>query len=392
MNKEKIVWVKIKNKSYYNTLIKLNDLGITIYDNKKEQDYLLIKTTLKDYGRIKKYLISLDAEITEVTGILKVKQILKKYVVFTLASIISIILLFLVNNLIFRIDVKTNNPKTEKLVLQELKKHHLKTLTLKIPHQKIEVIVRDILNNNKDTLEWLEIKYDGLIMIVNVTEKTKTKEEEEYPNCNIIAKTDAKISSLNIYKGVALKEINDYVLKGEVILSGSITHNEEVKDTVCASGEVYGEVWYKVKVEVPFKESYVKYTGKIRYNLNVKLNDNKYRLLRSRIDKKKEEEINLYKLNDFEINLVKEKEYVMAYHILSENEAYNKALQLAEDKIKLQLDKNEEILVKKVLKKEANDSTIYLEIFIVTKENIGEVSIVREEVLNDSQSVPKSNE
>lgn len=392
MNKEKIIWVKINSKNYYNILIKLNDIGITLFDNKKEKDYILFKTTYKDYKRIKKYLVSYKIEIVGVSGFLKIKQLFKKYIVFTYAIIISIIILFLANNMILKIDVKSNNKNIQELVLKELEKNGIKSLSLKMPHKKIEGIVTNILDNNKDTLEWLEIKYDGLIMIVNVTEKTKTENREEHPNCNIIASTDAKITSLNIYRGVALKEINDYVLKGDIILSGSIMHNEEVKNTVCASGEVYGEVWYKVKIEVPYEESFVNYTGKNRYNFNVKINDNTYQVLRSRLEKKKEEEINLYKLNDFEINLVKEKEYTNEKKKLSEEEAYNKGLKLAEEKINLTLDDNEEILLKKVLKKEVNDSTIYLEIFVATKENIGEISLVRGEVSNDNESNSKGGE
>jgi len=45
MNKEKIIWVKIDSGSYYNVLIKLNNIGVNFFDNKKMKDYILIKTT-----------------------------------------------------------------------------------------------------------------------------------------------------------------------------------------------------------------------------------------------------------------------------------------------------------------------------------------------------------
>ena len=380
----KIVWLKIKVKNYYNVLIKLNELGINIFDNKKDKDNLYIKTKYKDYERIKKYLVSYKVELYATSGIDKILEIIKKYVVFTSATIISIVLLILANNIVFKIEVKTTNRDIQNKVLKELNNNGLKTFTLKKPHKEIEKIVSKILDDNKDILEWLEIKYDGLIMIVNVTEKTIIKEEKEYPYCNIIASSDAKITALNIYRGIPLKEINDYVVKGEVILSGSIIHNEEVKNTICASGEIYGEVWYKVKVEVPFIEEYIEYTNKNRYNLNIKIDDNNYQIFKSRIQNKKNEITNLYKLNDFEINLVKEREYVKKVRKLSKDEAYEKALKLGIEKINLKLDKDEEILLKKVLKKELNDSTIYLEVFIVTKENIGVRQIVEEDA-NDNK-------
>ena len=173
----KIVWVKIKNKRYYNTLIKLNEIGITLYETKKDKDYLLIKTSLKDYKRIKKYLVSYEVEIYDLSGFLKVKELVKKYLVFILSSLLSIIILMLANLMVFKIDIKSNKESIRELLLEELKKYGLKVGTLKHNHKDIEVIVQNILENNKDILEWLEIKYDGLIMVVNVTEKTIFNDE-----------------------------------------------------------------------------------------------------------------------------------------------------------------------------------------------------------------------
>ncbi len=392
MIKKEIVWIKIEAKSYYNILTKLSELGITIYDNKKNDDGILIKTSLKDYERIKKYLVSYKTEIVTSSGLLKIKELMQKYIVFFLSSILSIVILFLINSVIFKIDIKSPNKKIQNILEKELASNGLKTLTLKKSHSQIEEIVNTILDNNKDTLEWLEIKYDGLIMNVYVTEKTIPKEEESYDKCNIISRTDAKITSLNLYRGVALKEINDYVTKGEVIITGEITHNEEVKNTVCASGEVYGEVWYKVKVTVPYNEYYSKYTGKKRFNISVKIGDDEYDIFKSRIKNKRVKKTILYKLNDFAINFVEEKEYEESVRKLSEKEAYNKALKLAEDKVKLKLRENEAILYKKVLKKEVNDSTIYVEVFIVTKENIGEVSQILGGSENDSKPNNENNQ
>ncbi len=373
-----IIWIKINTNSYYNIIIKLNDIGINILDNKKERDYILIKTYLSDYNKIKKYLKSYKISVYSNTGLLKIKDILRKYIVFIMSVIISIILLLFINNLIFKVDIKSNNKNIKKLLSSELNKYNLGVLKLKKNHKEIEDIVDSILDDNKDTLEWLEIKYDGLIMIVNVVEKTINKEEIKYDNCDVIAKSDAKIISMNINKGVPLREINDYVNKGDIIISGTITYNDEIKDIVCASAEVYGEVWYKVHVEMPLKEEIIKYTGKNRYNININYKDNEYDIFKSRIDGLKEKEItSLYTLNSFKINLVREKEYIIDSYKLEIDDAHNKALKKVIDKINMTLDEKEEILLQKVLKKEVNNSTIILDIFVVTKEDIGIIKEVK---------------
>ena len=374
-----IIWIKIDTYDYYKLLLKISKIGINVLDIIKYSDYILLKTYYNDYKKIKKYLISYKVDIYSKTGLIKIKDLIKKYIVFTISIIIGIIFLLCLNNIIFKVEIKTNNENIKELLTNELDTYGLGRLKLKKSHSKIEKIVSNILDNNKNVIEWLEIKYDGLIMVVNVTEKIAKDIKDDYDNCNIIANKDAKIISLNIYDGVALKEINDYVLKGDIILSGSIIHNEEIKETVCASGEIYGEVWYKVKVEVPFIETYKEYTGKNRYNIKVKYNGQDYNIFKSRLKVYEEDTKTLYKLNDFEIDFVKEKEYIEKERKLSVEEAYNKGLLKTEEKVKLLLDKDEEILLKKVLKKEVNNSTIYLEIFIVTKESIGELQKVVEE-------------
>ena len=166
MNREKIIWIKIDAQSYYNLLIKLNDIGVTVYDNKKNKNDILIKTSYSDYKKIKKYLVSYKTEIIGNSGFRKILDIIKKYIFFSVGVILSIILLFLVNNLIFKIEIKSPNKNVQKLVMKELEKNGIKKLTLKKKHSEIEKIVNKILNDNKNTLEWLEIKYCGLVLIL----------------------------------------------------------------------------------------------------------------------------------------------------------------------------------------------------------------------------------
>jgi len=371
-----VVWVKIDNSNYYKVLNKLNNVGITFQDIKKISDYILIKTTYEEYLKLKKYYYSVNISIYSYNGITKYKNIIKSNLVFIISVVIGICFLFLVNNMIFKIDVKTDNLAIKNLVLEELHNHNLKPFSLKRKHFTIEKIVEDILKDNKGVIEWLEIEYEGLVMNVYVTKTVNKNIVNDYKYCNVIATKDALIRGMNIYNGVALKEINDYVLKGDVILSGEVKLNEEIKDTVCASGKVYGEVWYKVKLSVPFREIKKVYTNKNRYNLEIVIGDSNYTVFKSRLDIFDKKITNLYQLKDFKINLIKEKEYVNKEIILSKEEAYNKGINLATEKILLLLDEDEEILLKKVLKNTTNNSTIYLEIFFVTKEMIGELQIV----------------
>lgn len=374
-----LLWIKIEyDTKYYRLTEKLYNIGINIYEIKNFDNYLLIKISYEDYEKLKKYLKSYNISIFSYTGIKKLEKYAMKNFVFFISLFIGVIILLIVNNMIFKIEIKTNNKEIYEMVNESLKENNIKVFTLKKRHKNVEKIVEKILQENEKDIEWLEIVYDGLKMKVLVTEKIKFNSEVEYKHCNVVASSSGKIISMNVYKGDVLKEVNDYVNKGDILITGEITHNEEVKDILCAKGEVYGEVWYKIKVSVPFVEEYKEYTGKNRYNFQIKTNNQKFKIFKDRLKSYEEKYENIYKLNDFEINFVKEKEYIIKNKKLSEEEAYEKAFKDGVDKIQNNLSKDEEILVKKVLKKSIFDSTIYLELFVVTKEEIGKVEIVEE--------------
>lgn len=374
-----LLWIKIEyDTKYYRLTEKLYNIGINIYEIKNFDNYLLIKISYEDYEKLKKYLKSYNISIFSYTGIKKLEKYAMKNFVFFISLFIGVIILLIVNNMIFKIEIKTNNKEIYEMVNESLKENNIKVFTLKKRHKNVEKIVEKILQENEKDIEWLEIVYDGLKMKVLVTEKIKFNSEVEYKHCNVVASSSGKIISMNVYKGDVLKEVNDYVNKGDILITGEITHNEEVKDILCAKGEVYGEVWYKIKVSVPFVEEYKEYTGKNRYNFQIKTNNQKFKIFKDRLKSYEEKYENIYKLNDFEINFVKEKEYIIKNKKLSKEEAYEKAFKDGVDKIQNNLSKDEEILVKKVLKKSIFDSTIYLELFVVTKEEIGEVEIVEE--------------
>ena len=171
-----------------------------------------------------------------------------------------------------------------------------------------------------------------------------------------------------------LKEVNDYVKKGEVIISGNIIKGEdEVKGRVHAEGKVYGEVWYLVNVEVPYiHKDYVK-TGETFNHYYLDIFGKKMSLINyyNFEDKKVTNKVLLEKFY-LPFKLYKEtvSEYEYKTFKLNRNEAYDKALKMSKDKINDKLDNDEYIIDKKVLKKECFRSKITLEVFYKVYENI----------------------
>ena len=73
-----------------------------------------------------------------------------------------------------------------------------------------------------------------------------------------------------------------------------------------------------------------------------------------------------------ELHFVRQKEVIEEEKNYTEEEALNKALEEVDSKVSSTLDENEKILYKKVLKKEQNNSTMDVEVFVAVLESIGE--------------------
>ena len=92
--------------------------------------------------------------------------------------------------------------------------------------------------------------------------------------------------------------------------------------------------------------------------------------MKPRLENYEREEKELFNLFNRKLLLEKEIEIQKKEKKYSEDEAINRAMELAQDNINLKLKTKESIIDEKVLKKSLNDSTMDIEIFIATKEII----------------------
>ena len=159
--------------------------------------------------------------------------------------------LVFLSNLIFKIEIKTTNEALKNLVSKELENNNLSLYKFVKSYKEKEKIKSSILDNNKDKLEWLEITRSGTKYIVSLEERIIENIEDEKTPRDIVALKNAIILSIEARSGSIVKKLNDYVKKGEVIVTGKITHNDEVKDLIRAEAVIYGETWYNVHVSYP---------------------------------------------------------------------------------------------------------------------------------------------
>ncbi len=355
-------------------LIKIIDINSFIkYAHENSIEILSIKY-YKNYTHVLIYENDLkkleDISVVKYYGWKRVNLFLKKNKYFLIALILGLIVFMILSNIIYDIDIKYNNSKLKESLLYELKIYGIKKYSFVKSYDDLEKIKNAILNKRKD-IEWLMIERVGTKYIVKLEERKVNEELSDNKIYNIVAKKDARIKKIISSKGDVLKNVGDYVHKGDVIITSDIYLYDNFKGVVKADGLVYGEVWYKVKVEYPLRYYEEIKTGKIKNKFNIKVFD-RY-LLPSSYENRYVEDNYILKHDLFPIAFVKQKEieYKALDYDLTYEEALIKALEKAKESIMSKLGKEEHIIYEKKLKSEMKDSKIEVVMFYAVYESIG---------------------
>lgn len=358
-------------KLFIQKLIKENIELLNIeYINYKEINIEIYSYELKKILKLKSIY---EISITKYKGLLKLKRIIKKNKIFIITLLISFMLVIFLSNLIFEVRIVHNNNELVNILEQELSNYDIKKYKLKQSYNKLNIIKKEILKKYKNKIEWLEIIESGTTYIVRVEERKIIDNKINKNYQNIVAKKDAIIKKIVSSKGAIVKSLNDYVKKGDVIISSNILLNEVVKDRVVADGTIYGEVWYEITIEYPlhYKEEKIIGTKNIItptiFNRNILFNKNSIYINKI-----------LYKNNYFPFSINYQVQHEIEYidEIYSLDEAINKAISLGRSKLNSKLNNDEYIIMEKQLKIDLKNSKIVIDMFYSVYENITKIEIV----------------
>lgn len=341
----------------------------------KEIDVIVDYNDLEKINSIKTIY---DIEIIKYYGKLNILKLIKKNIFVISFLILGLFIIYTLSNVIFSIDIVHSNNKIINLLEGELKEYGIKKYSFVKNYDEVEEIKNKILENNKDSLEWLEIIREGTKYIVRVEERIINKKIDLSNNYDIVASKNAVIKSIKAEKGEKVKEINSYVKKGDIIISSNITmpNNEKVQST--AIGSVVGETWYTIDTEYPYYYNEVLYTGNKKRVLV--LNFINKRISFFDFDKYKSFKKNnkyIFKNNLVPITLSYEYQYEtkVINDIYTYEEAKDKAIEVAKNKL---LDNNKHISsINKItiISEENMNSKISLKLFMSCNEDITEYKV-----------------
>ncbi|MFA5410147.1 MAG: sporulation protein YqfD [Bacilli bacterium] len=379
---EGLVILEIKGKKIDRFLSYLYKMKVCLLQIKHvDRQHIEIKILKHDLEKIINMKTTYEINIIGYGGKLRLKEGIKKNCFLLLSLLIGYIFLTILSNIIFDVEVIHSNASIRNLIVDELSLHNIKVGYFKQSYDNIQKIKNEILTEYKDRIEWLEIESIGTKYIVKVEERKININQSNNTYQDIVATKNAVITKIEAITGEIVRHKNDYVKKGDILISGKIMKGSEVAKLVKADGKIYGEVWYNIKVEHTLIYQNKIKTGKKRDVYKIVFLNNSLSLLNF---KPFTASISTFKtlvsnpLVPFMIVKEGQEEVIIEDEIYTDGEALIMAEEMATKKMEESLLEDEYIISKRKLRYYVEDQKLYLEMFFKVYESIGEPRAIME--------------
>ena len=376
--------IKVTGRNINNFLRRLINNNINIEKvipiSYKEIDLII---DYQDLERVLKLKTIYNIKIVRYYGKLRIIKRIKKDIFILSFLLIGLLLIYTLSNVIFKVEVIHSNKNIIKLVTKELEDNGIKKYKFAKSYQDVEKIKKKILEDNKDTLEWLEIIREGTKYTVRVEERIINNKPKDNKIYNIVASKNAVIKNIYAESGEKVRSTNTYVKKGDIVISSDITlpNNEKISKT--ASGKVLGEVWYNINIEYPYQYHEIKYTGNKKKVLVLNLLNKRI----SFFDFHKYKTFNrnvkyIFNNNVIPISLTYEDEYEtnIINEVYDYDTAREKGIAKAKEKILEKYPNIKDITNIKIINEEDKKNKIALNLFVTCLEDITEYQEVNNNI------------
>ena len=265
--------IKIEGKDVKRFIRMLYRSGIYFEEISLDHGSAYIKVDKENYKKFNDIKTSYNIEVIELFGISKFNHLIRSNFIFLIFTAFGIFLLYFLSNIIFDVEVIHNDKYIRDLLYSELDKYNIKKYNFVKKYEYVQKVKNEILNNYKNDIEWLEIERVGTVYKIRVDKRIINNIKQDGQNRHVVAKKNGIIMRIVAEKGEIVKKVYDYVRAGDIIISGEIYKNKEVIGQTSASGDVYAEVWYKVKVEMPISYKEEALTGRSKNVINISFLD-----------------------------------------------------------------------------------------------------------------------
>ncbi|PTQ57061.1 MAG: Stage IV sporulation protein [Candidatus Carbobacillus altaicus] len=179
---------------------------------------------------------------------------------FMIGFFLFIFLLAMLSQLIWSVEVSGTTSLPVDQVKGVAAKLGLKTGAWKGKLPSVDRLEDELLKGLPEAA-WVGVKIDGVVARITVLEKKRPDKPPLSSPQSLVAAKKAVIVDYFVRRGRPVVRPNMIVRPGDTLVSGILGVESNAPRRVSADGEVYGEVWYDVEVELPRERSIPLLTG-----------------------------------------------------------------------------------------------------------------------------------
>ena len=353
---------------------------ITIWKLKRDKNVKLeLNIGIKDLKKVAKIAkqTKCKMKITRKKGVPFFLNKYKKRKIFFIFLILIIILLGILSNFIWNIDVIVENNEPINNIHEDIKE-----AGLSIGKIKSQINTKEVINKirlKRDDIAWMGIEQKGtnvIVKIVKATSKPEIVNEEDY--CNIVSDKQGVITKINAQNGTMAVKVGDTVNVGTTLINGWLEGKYTGIRYVHAKGKIEAKVWYTKNKTILYNTTEKRETGNVENKYKIKINNFEINL------SKRLSKFEIYDTIDTEnkfkvfsnfylpISLVKTTNKEIKKE--QKNYTFEEAKQLGIEELQKELDneiENKEKIVNKIINTYEKDSGIEVYVTYEVLENIG---------------------
>jgi similar to stage IV sporulation protein len=226
---------------------------------------------------------------------------------------------------------------------------------------------------------WVGFQMVGTKAQIRIVEKVIPEKKEISAPRNIVAKKSAVVQKIFATKGKVMVKPNDFVRKGDVLVSGLIG-KEDQPQQVAADGKIEGEVWYETEVTVPLQHGQAVFTGASQQNYYLVVGSHQIKVWGfghepfKHYEKSDDKQVYHFKSLGLSLgwDIEDEQETKINQVKIAPTEAIAIAKESAKQDIMAKIGKNGYIKEEKVLHQQKENDKVYIKMHIITIEDIAE--------------------
>ncbi|MBB5173939.1 hypothetical protein HNQ41_002129 [Texcoconibacillus texcoconensis] len=251
------VRIEIKGEVPEQFINECQNRGIVLWDLENDKNGTIsadiLTTNVKDVRWVAKKTGCKFRFLERHGGPFFVRRVMKRYGFVAGIGLFFAVLWFL-SNLVWNVEIEGATPELEhelRLTIEELGVRP-GVLQSRLPSPEE---LQSIVSAEVSEATWIGVNVRGTTYQFQVVQKELAEPHEDAAPRHLVANRDAVVHDIFVEHGEAQVKEDDYVEKGDVLISGLIG-NEENQQQVAATGSVEGEIWYETKVTVPLERTY----------------------------------------------------------------------------------------------------------------------------------------